>query len=416
MSNLDIYISNIKKHKVSLIIRLVAIVFLVTLLGIMAQPKDNKVHLKFSTWGSKSEIDIIKPLINDFEKENPNIKVEFMHIPQSYFQKIHLLFASKTPPDVLFINNQNVPYYADAGVLLPLDRDLYKNDFEKKALDSLSYQGKLYAVPRDISTIVVYYNDSLFSMYNVRKPSHEWTLDDMLAKAICLSKDVDNDGKTDFWGVSFEENPPLYYLPYLMSKGGGILSEDGQNMIIDSDESQSGLEFYSNLRNLYHVAPTAAESASETMLQMFLQGRLAMFVSGRWVVPKLKSDAKFYWNVMNFPKGENGSVVPLDASGWAIAKSSHHKKEAQMLIDFLASKNSISKITQSELIVPARFDVQQAEFLNIDKNINDRGDNLRNSVFLDSIKTSKITPVSVDYNVVLDEVKTRTNYIFNVLK
>ena len=192
----------------------------------------NQIHYSFTT-----------------QPESCSYYIAILHpslLCSSYFVQTHYVEP--------IINNQNIPYYADAGVLSPMDRTLYDKDFSKKALDSLSYQGKLYAVPRDISTIVVYYNDSLFSMYNVRKPNADWTLDDLLAKAICLSKDVDNDGKTDFWGVSFEENPPLYYLPYLMSKGGGILSEDGQNMIIDSDESQRGLDFYSNLRNLYQEA------------------------------------------------------------------------------------------------------------------------------------------------------------------
>ena len=66
---------------------------------------DTRTAIKFASWGSKTEVDIIKPIIEEFEKENPTIRVEFMHIPQNYFQKIHLLFASKTPPDVLFINN-----------------------------------------------------------------------------------------------------------------------------------------------------------------------------------------------------------------------------------------------------------------------------------------------------------------------
>ena len=53
-------------------------------------------EITFSSWGSVTEVGIIKKIITDFEKENPDIKVNFMHIPQNYFQKIHLLFASNT--------------------------------------------------------------------------------------------------------------------------------------------------------------------------------------------------------------------------------------------------------------------------------------------------------------------------------
>ena len=53
--------------------------------------------ITFSSWGSITETKILKDLISDFEKNTPEIKINFMHIPQNYFQKIHLLFASSLP-------------------------------------------------------------------------------------------------------------------------------------------------------------------------------------------------------------------------------------------------------------------------------------------------------------------------------
>ena len=63
------------------------------------------VVLKFSTWGSASEISILAPIIKDFENSHKGVKVEVLHIPQDYFQKLHLLFASNMEPDVVLINN-----------------------------------------------------------------------------------------------------------------------------------------------------------------------------------------------------------------------------------------------------------------------------------------------------------------------
>lgn len=387
-------------------------------------PSNNsKTVIQFASWGSQSEVAIIKPILAEFERKNPDIKVEFVHIPQNYFQKIHLLFASNLAPDVLFINNLYLPIYANAGVLEEAKckrgkwQNVKCNNFYTKALKSLSYNGKLYAVPRDVSTLVVYYNKDIFKKYNVALPNKYWTFNDFLILAKKLTKDTNNDGKTDIWGISFDEEP-LYYLPYLMSEGGGVLSDDLKTSIINTPQSQKGLNFYADLRNKYHVAPTEAESASATMAQLFLQGKLAMQISGRWLVPKYREDAKFEWNVINFPAGDAGSIVPLDASGWAIAKSSKHKKEAARLIEFLASKESIEKFTQSGLIVPARIDVAQGAFLapsgakNAPQN-KQFGKPSNARVFLDVIKTAKNTPVSVNYSEIQDELKEKTNYLFN---
>ena len=412
-------------------------------------PKDDRISIQFASWGSKSEIDILKPILSDFEKENPDIKVDFMHIPQNYFQKIHLLFASNTAPDVIFINNLYLPIYANAGVLetvgqlnsqtakssgkwkmesgklvnsislapcgrgqncLVNDSELSNSgeglsdnfqlstfnfqpsDYYPQALNALSYNGKLYAIPRDVSNLVIFYNKDMFRQKGIPLPAKDWTFDDFLKIAQKLS------GNGTF-GINFEENPMLY-LPYLMSEGGGILPDE-----INKPESQKALKFYADLRNKYHVAPKKSEIASATSAQMFLQGKIGMYLSGRWMVPKFREECGFDWDVINFPNGKYGSIVPMDASGWAVTKSSKHKKEAFMLVEYLSSKSSSEKFAKSGLIVPARIDSANAIL---------DGKKPRNAqTFLDIVKTSKPTPVTVDYNEIIDKLKQQNEKLFN---
>lgn len=386
---------------VKVLIILVSISFCFTGCG----EQSDKLTIQFASWGSQSEVAILKPILNEFEKQNPNIKLEFVHIPQNYFQKIHLLFASNLAPDVILINNLYLPVYADADVLVPLTVE--KNIFFKKSVEALSYKDNLYAIPRDISNLVVYYNKDIFDKYNVPYPNKYWSLEDYLAICKKLTKDTNDDGKTDLWGTGFEEDT-LYWLPFLMSEGGGIISNKSKKTIINKTESKKGLKFYADLRNKYHVAPTRAEIASETMAQMFLQEKIAMQISGRWLVPKFRSDAKFNWDVINFPSGDRGSVVPLDATGWAISKTSKHKDEALKLINFLASQENIEKLAKSGLIVPARVDVAESEFLQM-KKLPPKSE----EVFLYVIRSSKPTPVCVNYNEILDNLKEKTEYLFN---
>ena len=353
--------------------------------------QDSRTTVQFASWGSKSEIDILKPLLSEFEKENPDIKVDFMHIPQNYFQKIHLLFASNTAPDVIFINNLYLPIYANAGLLEELNTD---DNFYPQSLNALSWQGKLYAIPRDVSNLVIYYNKDMFLKKHIPFPKQNWTFDDFLQTSKKLTD------KNTF-GISFEEDP-LFYLPYLMSNGGGFLPEE-----INKAESQEAINFYADLRNKYHTAPKKNESASATMAQLFLQERIGMYLSGRWMVPKLREEASFDWDIAQFPKGTKGSIVQLDASGWAISKSSKHKAEALKLINYLSDEKSIEKFTQSGLIVPARKDVANSQsFLNGQKPKNAK-------VFIEIIETSKPTPVTVNYREILDNLKNEMEKRFN---
>ena len=353
--------------------------------------KETKTTIEFASWGSKSETDILKPLLSEFEKENPDIKIEFMHIPQNYFQKIHLLFASNKAPDVIFINNLYLPIYANANLLEELSTD---ESFYPQAIQALSWKGKLYAIPRDVSNLVIYYNKDLFDKKHIKYPNKNWNFNDFLEISQKLTDE-------NTFGISFEEDP-LFYLPYLMSNCGGILPEE-----INKKESQNAINFYADLRKKYHTAPLKSESASATMAQMFLQEKLGMYLSGRWMVPKLREEASFNWDIAQFPKGSCGSIVQLDASGWSVAKSSKHKTEAIKLVNYLSSTQSSEKFAQSGLIVPARKDAANSKYF-LD---NKQPENAK--IFLDIIKTSKPTPVTINYREITDKLKKDMEARFN---
>ena len=360
---------------------------------------DNYTHIQFATWGSESELNILKPIIEEFEKENSDIKVDLMHIPQNYFQKIHLLFASNTAPDVIFINNLYLPMYANAGVLEDLSTydELEFDKYYKKSVDAMKYKGKIYALPRDMSNLVIFYNKDMLKKSGVSYPEKNWTLDDLLNTAQKLTT-------TSTFGISFEEKP-LYYLPYMLYYGGWK-SNDSQNYfikdVLSEPENKKGLDFYADLRRKYHVAPKKEEVGSATMAQMFLQGKIGMHLSGRWMVPKYRQEAKFDWDVVSFPH-----KMFMDSSGWAISKSSKKKKEAIKLIKFMASEKNSQKFAQSGLIVPARIDSANSKyFLDNKKPKNSQA-------FLDTAINSVPTPVTVNYNEILDDLNTKTEYMFN---
>ena len=125
------------------------------------------------------------------------------------------------------------------------------------------------------------------------------------------------------------------------------------------------------------------------------------------MVPKIREEAEFNWDIVQFPKGTKGSIVQLDASGWAISKYSKHKQEALKLVNYLSSKSSIEKFTDSGLIVPSREDVANSPvFLDGKKPESAK-------VFLEIIQASKPTPVTVDYSKILDNLKHQMESRFN---
>lgn len=369
--------------------------------------KDEKIVLKFSSWGSESEVSIIKPLIKDFEDKNPDIKIEFVHIPQNYFQKLHLLFASNLSPDVIFVNNINAVVYADAGLFENLkpyieSDDFDKNDFFPPSFEALSYNGIIYAVPRDISNLVIFYNKDIFDKCKIPYPSSNWDSQEFLNKAIAIKK---CSGK---WAFGFDKKS-VFWLPFLWSNGGGLLSKDGKTVLLDRPESIEGIRFYSDLKNKYHLSPNDAQQGSLSNSQLFSHQEIAMQLSGHWSVPFFSENLKFNWGVAPFPRFKKGSIVDADASGWAISRSSLHKKQAWRFIKFMSSKDSIEKMTQSGLIIPSRISVAYSEVFLKTSGLEEDS----SKVFIDAIKTGMATPANKNYQEILDLTHKRLELLFN---
>lgn len=333
---------------------------------------DRPVQLRLSTWGSAQEMAVIREIVSDFEAKYPDMAVEILHIPQNYYQKLHILIAGGLTPDVMFTNSISFPVYAVHGIFAPLDDPIARSnaisrqDFYPNALKAFTWHdetGKpsLQVIPRDISNLVVYYNEDLFRKAGVAVPQAGWTWADLVEKGRALTHDLDGDGRVDQFGMSFYDKPPLYWMPFVWSAGGWMFSPDYRQLVLGSPEALSGLRYYADLRNRYHVAPRLEESGGMTMAQLFLQQRIAMMVSGRWNVPLLREQAGFGWDVAPLPIGPSGeSRVGIDASGYAVSADTPYPKAAFALVEHLTSRESIEKVARSGLIVPARKDVAES--------------------------------------------------------
>jgi len=129
------------------------------------------------TWGA-----VVEQINAEFIKEHPNVKIETESYPdQPYQQKIKLYAASGQLPDVF-------KYWSFSTLLKPLVdaklvAELNVADFKDLnylagALESNTYDGKLWGIPVSGDLWVVYYNKRLFKQVGVTVPE---TSDEVLA-------------------------------------------------------------------------------------------------------------------------------------------------------------------------------------------------------------------------------------------
>ncbi len=331
-----------------------------------SQSKGGPVEIKVTFWGTPEEVDIITHSIEDWQTAHPNIKVVFEHTPYSgYDSKVLTRIAGGAAPDIITTEVNYFVTFASKGVLESLtpymqqDAEFKVADFFPQIIDRFTVNGDLYAVPRDVAPFAcVFYNKELFDKAGLAYPTDDWTWDDLLRMARALTK-KDTSGRIiqyGFYGWAWQN--------FVYGNGGALVDDvkNPKHSRIADPKTIAGLQFYSDLSNLYQVAPTPTSLSNLGMGvdMMFASGRLAMFLSGIWETPLLRN-YKFKWDVAMFPKNPEGiRATGTGGSGYAILRSSKHKAEAWEVIKALTGEEGQARLAERGLAQPARIAVAES--------------------------------------------------------
>src|SRR5690349_4349798 len=179
----------------------VLIVLLPLLLTGCAAP-DGKTQLRYMAWGNPEQLQTEQTIIAEFEKSHPKIHVKLTMVPGSGYQdKLHLMLASRTAPDVMRVDHYYFPelvrkeYFAPLDDFIRQDPDLDPADFFPVALREGRYEGKLYGLNVLFGGIQIYYNKKMFQEARLEDPyalyqQGRWDWDAFLAAARRMTREA----------------------------------------------------------------------------------------------------------------------------------------------------------------------------------------------------------------------------------
>jgi ABC-type glycerol-3-phosphate transport system substrate-binding protein len=327
------------------------------------------VEIKVAFWGGPDEINIITDIINTWQKDNPDIKVRLEHTPyRGYVDKLLTRIAGGAAPDVICTEVDLFVTFQTKGVLLPLDEYIDNDEtfsieqFFPSVMRRFTVNGKVYCIPRDTAPFAcVFYNKDMFDEANIPYPDDNWDWYDMLDKAKKLTK-------TDVSGRNTEYGFYGWAWQNFVYSNGGKLVDDVQNpteCLLNSEKTKEGLRFYTALINDHKVMPSPVDMANLAMgvQQMFATGRLAMFSSGIWETPFLRSIKRLRWDVAMFPKGPEGERgFGTGGSGYCILASTEHPKEAWEVVKALSGPEGQKILAKRGLAQPALISIAEGEY------------------------------------------------------
>ena len=137
-------------------------IFILTWLNKVAFVYDAKTLAYKSTWSYPREGWGLTT------KDN-NVKIKWIDVPFSEGEKRTLsAMLSSNPPDLINLNPDFSALLAQKGALAEIDRSQLK-DFNDEIVDSLSYNGKIYAIPWYATSAITFYNKNLLQSNSLPK-------------------------------------------------------------------------------------------------------------------------------------------------------------------------------------------------------------------------------------------------------
>lgn len=321
------------------------------------QVNDNGVvTITLSGWSNLLEKQLLQKVIDEFEAKNPTIKVKYDAIADQYMDVLKTRLIGETAADVFYLDALEAPGLISPGVLEPLNQYISQDfdlaDFEPKLLDAFQRDGIIYGLPKDFSTLVLFYDKKAFVDAGLSQPPRTW--DQLREYARKLT--IDNNDGIERYG--FGILPELARQAFVVEAFGGKLVDAEGKAAFASDKSLKGLQLlvdqYLNDKSAAQPSDVGTTSGSE----IFGQGKAAMVIEGSWLISYLKDTfPNLEYATAEVPtiNDKNGTMAYTVA--YVMNKKSNHKLAAWKLIAYLTGKQGMKSWTSGGFALPTRKSV-----------------------------------------------------------
>lgn len=300
-------------------------------------------------WGLIEDEGVMKPVIEEFEKENPNIKIKYIkQDPNDYRERLEVRSKNGNGPDIFSYHNTWFPMIS--SLLLPLSSDIISRDeFESSYYDvaqkDLIKNGAIYGIPLQTDTLALFINTQIFEQAateageDIPVPT---TWQEFIDAATALTK-RDDRGAITIAGAGIGTFANVNHAPDIISL---LFAQNGVDLTDLSGSSENiadALRFYTNFANVENNVWDSTQDSAEIA---FAQGKLAMYFGYSQDYFKIKAlNPSIQMKVVPVPQlvlDDKVNVASYLVEG--ISSKSKNPEEAQLFMKFLAKPETQEKI------------------------------------------------------------------------
>lgn len=267
---------------------------------------------------------------------------------QDIGQQLGQAFAGGTPPDVFYVNADRFADYASVGALEPY-ADRFSggvDDFYPALREAFTYQGKLYCIPKDFSTLTLQINNDLWAKAKLTDADIPKTWDQLTATAQKLKAA----GITPFTIGDTRDRIGAF----MVAAGGWIVSKDGTQATADTPQNLQALQYVQSLlKNGLAVYPKQVDTGWGG--EAFGKEKVAMSMEGNWIKGALQNDfPNVKYRVVAMPAGPAGQGTLSFTQCWGISAKSKFKDQAIKFVEAMTTADQQIAFAKAFGVMPSR--------------------------------------------------------------
>lgn len=258
---------------------------------------------------------LIENLAAEFIKENPDIIVHPVFCGNSTETTTKTIAAIQggNPPEFAILGNSELYSMLSLEAIISMD-DLiaadpdgeeFINDFWPAFLMNSYFDGKIYSIPFQRSTIIMYYNKDAFRAAGLDPEVPPTTWEELVEYAKKLTV-RDEAGNVTQWGVQISTNDPFTFSPFAMqnsANGENLMTNDGKTALFNTEGNVEALQYLVDLSQVHQVMPEGVIVWGDSSAN-FMAGTAAMLYMSSGSLTNILNNTDFEVGTAFLPAGE----------------------------------------------------------------------------------------------------------------
>ena len=313
--------------------------------------KANK-HITLTMWGIRQPQNVYQSVINEYEKNNPGITIQYTQIPDKYYLSTlyNKIKSGIEVPDIITIGNTYLPLFQKYLYPAPtslISYSTFKKSFYPTAVSDLTSNGNIYALPLEYDGLSLMYNKNEFTAQGLTHPSENFnTFLSQIPKLVVK----DSNGNVTQAAIDIGQNTSNIYnasniLTYLLFLSNTQMTTTNKVTFANGTQGQSALNVYNSISQIDGWSPSFPSA-----IYAFAKGDVAMILAPSWQIQNILTANPSLNLGIEAPPQIPGYNVNLSLYfAKAVPIASQHPNSAWKFLTYLSSKNTLLNLYQNEI-------------------------------------------------------------------